>query len=494
MENNEINELRCKGVMGIAIAGWGASLTLAALIPAMGTQALHALIVSALLNIVPSLSAWQRRYDSPARIAVALLAALQPALLLYAMRDAAWQIDMHMYFFVAIAMLTILCDVRPILVAAAAVAIHHLTLSFAAPSWVFSGGGGVNRVLIHALAVVLEAGVLCYIATTLNSLISRLGNAVMQSEEAARGAEEALRLAESERAERGRLEDRQAERRREDMLRIAHEFESSVSEVTKAVASSAQALDEAMSSLDDTARDTGQQAGEVAAAASQVSSSIDVVADRVAELSRSIGNIAVTAGRQDELASVAGARTDSGGKAVKSLADQSKTIGDATRSIANIAEMTNLLALNATIEAATAGDAGKGFAVVAQEVKELAAQAARATRQIEELLSGISEGTGEAENSFGELSGAIAELAQSAMTVRNDVDNQRNATSSIEHTVGDTAAGTEEMARRSAVLAERAGTTQKLSGDARQNVKALLETIHSLEKSASTFVANIKAA
>ena len=78
--------------------------------------------------------------------------------------------------------------------------------------------------------------------------------------------------------------------------------------------------------------------------------------------------------------------------------------------------------------------------------------------------------------------------------MRSDVYNQRNATYSIEHTVGETAAGTEEMARRSAVLAERAGTTQKLSGDARQNVKALLETIHSLEQSASTFVANIKAA
>ncbi|HCJ42788.1 MAG TPA: chemotaxis protein, partial [Erythrobacter sp.] len=221
---------------------------------------------------------------------------------------------------------------------------------------------------------------------------------------------------------------------------------------------------------------------------------IDAVAGSVTELSRSIGNIAVTAGRQDELASEAGTRTETGGDAVRSLANQSKTIGDATRSIAEIAEMTNLLALNATIEAASAGDAGKGFAVVAQEVKQLAAQAARATREIEDLLSGISKGTGEAENSFGKLSGAIAELARSAMTVRSDVDNQRAATSSIEQTMGDTAAGTEQMAHNSAVLANRASTTQKLSGDARQNVKALLETIHSLERSAGDFVASIKAA
>ena len=80
------------------------------------------------------------------------------------------------------------------------------------------------------------------------------------------------------------------------------------------------------------------------------------------------------------------------------------------------------------------------------------------------------------------------------MTVRSDVDNQRAATSSIEQTMGDTAAGTEQMAHNSAVLANRASTTQKLSGDARQNVKALLETIHSLERSAGDFVASIKAA
>ena len=165
-----------------------------------------------------------------------------------------------------------------------------------------------------------------------------------------------------------------------------------------------------------------------------------------------------------------------------------------SQEIDQIAETTNILALNATIEAASAGDAGKGFAVVAQEVKQLAAQAARATREIEDLLSGISKGTGEAENSFGKLSGAIAELARSAMTVRSDVDNQRAATSSIEQTMGDTAAGTEQMAHNSAVLANRASTTQKLSGDARQNVKALLETIHSLERSAGDFVASIKAA
>jgi hypothetical protein len=47
-----------------------------------------------------------------------------------------------------------------------------------------------------------------------------------------------------------------------------------------------------------------------------------------------------------------------------------------------ITSQVNLLALNATIEAARAGVAGRGFAVVASEVKNLAGQAANASKEL----------------------------------------------------------------------------------------------------------------
>ena len=148
---------------------------------------------------------------------------------------------------------------------------------------------------------------------------------------------------------------------------------------------------------------TGAQ--QQAAAVSQTVATVDEVAqtaDQAAERANAVADAARkaevvgTAGRQavdDTIVSMDTVRdqVQSIAENIVSLAKRAQAIGDIIDTVNDIAEQTNILALNAAVEASRAGEHGKGFAVVATEVKELAAQSKKATRQVGLILHEIQQ-------------------------------------------------------------------------------------------------------
>ncbi len=165
----------------------------------------------------------------------------------------------------------------------------------------------------------------------------------------------------------------------------------------------ASASEELSAVTDDATRGLMQQSQEIeqaATAVNQMTTAVEEVASNAvatSEASRESDRIA-RQGREQVRLTVASieslaAGVTSNAEEVEQLAQQVHGITKVLDVIGAIAEQTNLLALNAAIEAARAGDAGRGFAVVADEVRALAHRTQQSTREIEQMIDGIQQGT-----------------------------------------------------------------------------------------------------
>ena len=467
-----------------------------------------ALFLSALANILPTLMVLRRRNDLEVRLMMGTLAAVQPAISVYLLSGHVWQMDAHMYFFVALASLAVLYDWRPILLASVLTALHHLILTYVAPNWVFSGQAELGRVMVHAVAVVLQGTILAYLSIKLHALLlaqdahvadtARLAHEAHAGRSAAEAAMDAQRQADVReaqlRADRDDEKARMARERRSETLVLVGAFRQSVAGVVDAVSAATTELEESASLMNDLARRASLGTGETMAVAGRSSASAAVLAQRIEQLSESISAIAAAASQQASLGGEAQRISAAGHEAVQELEGRTSSITSFADSINEIAGRTNLLALNATIEAARAGEVGRGFAVVAGEVKQLANQTASATGEIQSLAWSARQGAGVAQEALSEVAGSVEELAQAAQAIQLAVADQRDATAAIGQSARDTARDADNMARQMSNVADVARNTENLSDRVSSAATRLSRTAQELQRATELFVTQLEAA
>jgi methyl-accepting chemotaxis protein len=233
-----------------------------------------------------------------------------------------------------------------------------------------------------------------------------------------------------------------------------------IGQTAASVAAASEELSAVSTDMGRSAEDAANRVGNVSAAAEAVSANVQTVATAAEEMSASIAEIARNATQASSVASEAVARASSATSTVEALGTSSAEIGQVVKVITAIAQQTNLLALNATIEAARAGEMGKGFAVVAGEVKDLAAETAKATDEIGRLIEAIQRDSSGAATAITEVGEVINTIYEIQLTIAAAVEEQTATTNEISRSVTEAARGTSGIALDSAEATNAAGATR----------------------------------
>jgi methyl-accepting chemotaxis protein len=206
---------------------------------------------------------------------------------------------------------------------------------------------------------------------------------------------------------------------------------------------------------------TGSEAGNATRAAGETSANVQTLASSAEELAASIAEISRSMAQSRNATDDAFTQAEGASQATGRLTDAAQSMTGIVELIQNIAGQINLLALNATIESARAGEAGRGFAVVAQEVKNLANQAANATKQISTEIENIQ--------------GISNDVVGSLTTIRTSVEKVREY-------VGATASAVEEQ---SAVTKSMSSNMQSASDSVNTITKNIGEISAAVQQAAS---------
>ena len=304
--------------------------------------------------------------------------------------------DLHIWFYAILALVALYQAWTPFLLAVVFVAVHHAAMSLWMPESVFSDSQAQENpilfALLHAVFLLAEATFLAY--------------GWKFTEDADRGR---------------RQEQRRAQERQAAQIRAQEELAGERARAAEQAASQLRDRETRAAALE-------AQMTELVTAGQRLEENVGTATGVMNGLRSAIAEIAAAASEATSTAHRASTHSRESAETVERLAGTMAEIDQIAGSISSIADQTNLLALNATIESARAGEAGKGFAVVAGEVKDLAAETAKATERIRRVVESVRGDVGAAGTALGSVQEIIQGVVAAQGTIAAAVEEQNAAT------------------------------------------------------------------
>lgn len=438
------------------------------------------------LSLVPTLLARRDITGPQTRLVTSMslagLVAMLVAVFEQTGADRTLQVDLHMYFFACLAIVSALIDWRALVAFAGVVAIHHLGLSLLLPALVFPDGGGIDRVALHAAILIAQTGVLAWLVVQIQKGVS---------------AGDALIRTESDKDEADHLKRQAEDQARRETVRSAavegqvRSFQGAVSGVVETIEAALAVMETSAREMSNVAKATAHETDGASNRSLQAGENVR----RIAQTCEGLGQTADEISRHlDATTTVTRAASEEArqtGETVHQLMVSVERIGSVITTIRAVAEQTNLLALNATIEAARAGEAGRGFAVVATEVKGLAAQTARSTDEIAAQIRDVQGATEQSVAFMRAFATRIDDVERTAGAMIEAIGRQRIATQGMGVDVGAALADAEAASAQVTQVARTMGTAHAVIDQVEASTGAVRHQVGILRGVTAAFVKDL---